>query len=352
MTFRYIGSKTRVVDQIGTHIGRPTGGFFIDAFCGTGAVAEKAAELGWPVRLNDQLVSATTMAGARLISVREAAFERFGGYSAAIALLNKTNPVKGFIWREYSPASSKKVGFERRYFTKENAARIDGIRARIRSWRDQEQINSREEMLLISDLLGSVNRVANIAGTYGCFLSTWSSQALDDLSLKPRVLKPRKTKFEISNVDASRVRVDRDDVVYFDPPYTKRQYASYYHIIETITLGDEPTVEGVSGLRPWRNLASDFCYKVRALNALVGLITRANSRRVLLSYSNQGHVEMDALNAELAPIGNIRLHELATIGRYRPNRVACLTNSAVKEFLLEIRKRAFPSVTDPALVAA
>ena len=40
------------------------------------------------------------------------------------------------------------------------------------------------------------------------------------------------------------------DTVYLDPPYTKRQYAAYYHILEAISLGDEPIVEGICGIRP------------------------------------------------------------------------------------------------------
>ena len=56
MTFRYIGSKSRLVDKIASHIGPPRkGAFFVDAFCGTGAVAEAAAEHGWNVRINDSL---------------------------------------------------------------------------------------------------------------------------------------------------------------------------------------------------------------------------------------------------------------------------------------------------------
>ena len=49
------------------------------------------------------------------------------------------------------------------------------------------------------------------------------------------------------------------------PADTKRQYAAYYHILETIAHGDEPVVEGITGLRPWKSKASDFCYKRRAL---------------------------------------------------------------------------------------
>ena len=69
MTFRYIGSKSRLIDQIKAHIGYPKpGAFFVDGFCGTGVVAEAAAGLGWNVRINDNLRSAVISAGARLIS--------------------------------------------------------------------------------------------------------------------------------------------------------------------------------------------------------------------------------------------------------------------------------------------
>ena len=83
MTFRYIGSKARLVDQIRPYIGLPTGGTFVDAFCGMGSVAELAASLGWPVRSNDSLASATIAAGARLIGKRQALFTQLGGDDAA-----------------------------------------------------------------------------------------------------------------------------------------------------------------------------------------------------------------------------------------------------------------------------
>jgi adenine-specific DNA-methyltransferase len=56
MTFRYIGSKARLIEQLKAYIGQPQqGAFFVDAFCGTGVVAEAAADLGWNVRINDSL---------------------------------------------------------------------------------------------------------------------------------------------------------------------------------------------------------------------------------------------------------------------------------------------------------
>lgn len=342
MTFRYIGSKARVVAQIAGHIGIWREGHFVDAFCGTGAVAEAAADLGWPVRLNDQLKAATIVAAARLLSHPQAQFECLGGYVNAIELLQSSAPVQGFIWREYSPASKSRVQIERRYFTEQNAAAIDGMRLQINDWRTKGLIARTEEILLIADLLSALNRVANIAGTFGCFLSKWTPQAAQPIRLKARPLKQSSTEIATNNLEASAVPVRPEDLVYIDPPYTKRQYASYYHILETVAHGDEPVVVGVSGLRPWKSLASDYCYKVRALNALLTLITRLPAKRVLLSYSNEGHVPLDALKDGLTKIGAVSVHELATVGRYRPNVKASAARSSVSEFLMVIEKTIQP----------
>jgi adenine-specific DNA-methyltransferase len=149
--------------------------------------------------------------------------------------------------------------------------------------------------------------------------------------------------------DVFNVPNDRRDLVYLDPPYTKRQYASYYHILETVALGDEPQVEGVAGLRPWKDRASDFCYKARALNTLSRLVQGLNARRVLLSYSSEGHIRMIDMKTELSRLGKSTMHQLGAISRYRPNRVASAAASDVNEFLVEFepkriyaRKRARP----------
>lgn len=341
MTFRYIGSKARLAEHLAEFIGSPPAPQcrFVDAFCGTGAVSEVAAGLGWPVWLNDHLTSAGIVAASRLISKGEVYFKPLGGHAKAIKYLNALPPINGYIWREYSPASKKAAGIERRYFTQENAGRIDAVRSQIRQWKDSGYLADVEEQLLIAELLSATNRVANIAGTYGCFLSTWTRQSESALTLHPSKLKAKKTELIVTNEDVANLTVQPDDLVYLDPPYTKRQYASYYHILETISLGDEPVVEGVAGLRPWKDKASDYCYKTRALQALANLITKLNAKRILLSYSAEGHVPIEALHNELERIGRVETHALSNIGRYRPNKVASATNSSVSEYLIVIDKR-------------
>ena len=340
MTFRYIGSKSRLVDQITTYIGQPKEeAFFVDAFCGTGVVAEAAAKLGWNVRINDNLRSAVITAGARLISQDQAAFKKLGGYTKAIDKLNGAKPRHGFMWREYSPASLDTCGIERRYFTQDNAARIDAMRALIADWRASETIDEIEERLLIADLFGALNRVANIAGTFGCFLSKWTPPSQEKIAMRCRGLKSTSVRVEATVGDVFDVPNSYQDLVYLDPPYTKRQYASYYHILETVALGDEPTVVGVAGLRPWKDRASDFCYKTRALKTLSRLVQILNAQKVLLSYSSEGHIGMQDLKMELSKIGKSTMHPLGAIGRYRPNKAASSKASDVNEFLVIVERQ-------------
>ena len=193
MTFRYIGSKARVVEAIASSIGKPNNGNarFVDLFLWHRRRRGNRRTTWLEVHPNDHLHSAVIMAGARITGRHQANFRCLGGggYSQAIKKLNELAPNKGFIWKEYSPASATRIGFERRYFTEENAAQIDGIRKQIKCWISGGDIEADEERLLVADLLSASNRVANIAGTYGCFLSKWQPQALDRLVLRPCELK-------------------------------------------------------------------------------------------------------------------------------------------------------------------
>lgn len=346
---RYIGSKARTVDRILSLIGPrdERDGFFVDAFAGTGVVAAKATDMGWRVRINDHLLSAVIASSARLLGRDAVTFEQFGGYAAAVDRLN-TLPLRyGFIWREYSPASIRNgVGVERKYFTEENAAKLDAARTAIGDWADAGLVDDNEKLLLIADVLSAANGVANIAGTYGCFMTKWVHGALKPVAITPRPLRAKSEFFEAYNVDVVDVPVAENDVAYFDPPYTKRQYAAYYHILETIAHGDEPLVDGITGLRPWQSKASAFCYKTRALGAITSLLEQTPARRIYLSYSSEGHVHRSDLENSLGKMGRVTFHEFAEIGRYRSNQVASETASHVSEFLVELEKTA---VTHPVL---
>lgn len=84
MSVRYIGSKARVADAILDLAGQPMEGRFVDAFCGTGAVAAVAAAREWCVTVNDSLPSAVAMSVGATVAKENVRFEALGGYTAAV----------------------------------------------------------------------------------------------------------------------------------------------------------------------------------------------------------------------------------------------------------------------------
>lgn len=337
---RYIGSKARVVAAIIDRLGPPGEGLFVDVFAGTGIVSREASRRGWEVWANDHLLASTAMATAQLLSAADVPFATLGGYGAAIQRLNAARPRRGFIFREYTPSARSASGHRRRYFTCANGMRIDGMRALVEEWYERDNITPAERTLLLADLLEAVNAVANTAGTYGCYLRHWIPPALRPIRLTPRELLPNSRPSKVTSLDAFKLLARPFDVVYLDPPYTKRQYAAYYHILETIAAGDKPQVGGVTGLRPWQDKLSDFCYKRRALGALVALALGIGARRVLISYNSQGHITLNELRKALACHGEVRLQALADVGRYRPSQAASAAGTSVTEYLIEFTRPA------------
>lgn len=337
MGVRYIGSKARVAEEISRLAGVPRGGRFIDAFSGTGAVAAAAADRGWPVNVNDSLPSAVSMSVGAIVGSADVSFRAFGGYEEAVSRLNAVSPEPGFIHSEYSPASASHAGVARQYFTEANAAKLDAMRRRLGEWSIYGELSTAEEHLLLADLMQAANAVANISGTYGCFLRTWTPSALKSVEVAPRRLPRRSTDYRATVGDVFEVTSTEADTVYYDPPYTKRQYSAYYHLLETLHAGDAPSVTGVTGLRPWHSKASDFCYKKRALGALTKLVLNTRAERILLSYSNEGHVNQAQLVSALREAGQVHLRPVQEIGRYRPNARASAAGDTVTEYVVEVR---------------
>lgn len=332
---RFIGSKARVVEHIIEALGRPNGGSFVDAFAGSGIVSRRAAEVGWAVQANDHLACCGILTAGQLVARSQARFSHLGGYEACLEFLNSLPGIEGFIFQEYSPSGASRSGHKRMYFTTENASRIDAVRAQIADWHHRGSLSKAEHIVLLADLLDATSAVANIAGTYGCFLREWAGNALKPLLLVRRRLQPRRLDFSVSALDVFAVSCHYDDVVYLDPPYTKRQYAAYYHLLETIALGDRPEVGGVTGLRPWEDRSSPFCFKRKAQRALVSLIEKLPAKRILVSYNSEGHIDLGELEHELSKMGSVQTLGLSDVPRYTPNEVARANGRSVTEFLIE-----------------
>ncbi len=337
---RYLGSKTRLLEEITDKVGKPSKGRFIDLFCGTGAVSLASGLKGWKVSANDTLLAATTLTSAKLISHADVKFQPFGGYPSVIGKLNALKPKAGFFYREYSESAENDASIARPYFSIQNAKKIDAIRIQIRSWYIDKQITENERTLLLADLIESSNEVASIAGTYGCFLKNLSLNAWKPICLKPRTLQKKSIDWNVSQGDALNAKMAANDTVYIDPPYTKRQYAAYYHIPETLANDDEPVVSGITGLRSWQSKSSEFCYKTKAPKALENLMQSIPSKKILISYSSEGHIPYRDLIDIAQRHGDIGITSFDNFGRYTSSKTSSINSKqkSLTEYLIEINR--------------
>ena len=87
-------------------------------------------------------------------------------------------------------------------------------------------------------------------------------------------------------------------VVYADPPYTRDHYSRFYHCLETIALGDDPSItksnlgggniQSRGGYRAGRH-QSPFCIKSEAPAAFSALFAGVAALRVPLVLSYSGY---------------------------------------------------------------
>ena len=320
MSYRYLGNKTRLADWIVGEIERvlPAGSSIADPMCGTASVSIALARAGYSITAADALTFPVVHARTRLLAKEAPAFSALGGYSKALDWMRAAAPLEGYFHQEFGEAGAPANGrAPRLYFSATNAARIDGVRDGIRKLAKAGALTDVEHSVLLHHLILATNKVANISGTYGYFRRTISGPALRPLTFEPLEFEPTTGEHTVLHGPvedlASTLKVD---AVYLDPPYTKRQYAGNYHVLETLACEDEPVAAGDGGLRPWTDQASDFCYRRSAGQAFRETLKRLDVPHVFISYSEDGQVGEDELASILSDFGRVTLHEQPHI-RYR-----------------------------------
>jgi len=357
--YRYIGSKTKILETIVGEIAQlaPKNGTVADLMCGTSTVSAALRMRGLAVIANDLLTFCYHHAVVSLCFTKEPLFKNTKPfvnrlpvqthlslfnetpYENIISALNAVEPVKGYFWREFSldgqPANGAKP---RNYFTPSNAKKIDGVRSVIQKMSYEKALAKEEEILLRHDLVMAANDVANIAGTYGHYLSKTVGRAADKLIMQPTnlLLKEDLGRHKALCGYAERVASEiKCDVCYIDPPYMKRQYAANYHILETLARGDEPQAIGLSGLRPWRDQYSNFCTKTRIRESFGKIFTDMACQHFLVSYSEDGLLSIEELRDFFSQYGAVTVKEFRH-KRFKSNNSQL--GPSITEYLLHLSR--------------
>ena len=284
---RYIGNKNKILGYIESLINDKNinreNYTFCDAFSGTATVGNYFKDK-FKIIANDNLYTSFVMSNAKL-NTPDLKFEKLGKDPFKI-FNDESNKLYGFIYNNFSPGGS-----ERRYFSEDNAARIDYIRTKIEVWYNKGKITRNEYYYLIACLIESVSKVANVAGVYGSYLKKWDPRAIKPMKfihveqLKTNALYEN----EIYNKNIEELINDiSGDILYLDPPYTKNQYSVQYHLLETIALYDEPELKGKTGARDNSSKTSKFSKPGEVHIEFEKIIAKANFKYIILSYSSDG----------------------------------------------------------------
>lgn len=307
---RFIGCKENLLNFIETFVKQKDikGNVFCDLFSGTGSVAKHFKKLGYKIIASDLLFFSYVLQKVYIEQNQYPKFAKLLKYlkidpvketlftsdsqnaKEIIKYLNNLEGVEGFIYKNYSPEGTQGQTYSRKYFTSDNAKKIDAIREKIEEWEKLNLINEQEYYFLLASLIEAVPFIANISGTYAAFLKEWDKRAFKKLTLEvPEIIKSDET-HKVYHENGLKVldQVKGIDILYLDPPYNERQYAPNYHILETIAKWDNPPIKGITGMRPYENQKSEFCNPKTGIKALSEIIKKNNFKHLLLSYNDDG----------------------------------------------------------------
>lgn len=349
--YRYIGNKSKltphILDKVDQIIGKT--GTVADIMAGTGTVALALRKAGYSVVASDVMTysyhhlmvnlcldSAPFFSG--LVNQGTIKDNKADAYQVVLFYLNSIESKEGFFFKEFSPGGTPRNGCEpRKYFTTENAKKIDAIREKINEWVDNDYVNKAEESLLKHTLIMAVNEVANISGTFGYFLADFKKNSNTSIDLKA-------VEFCLENSNNHLVKLGyaenlaatiTADLCYIDPPYMKRQYAANYHVLETIARGDFPDAVGKSGLRDWWEQHSKLCTKTRGLQSFEKILGDIQCSKFLISYSEDGLFSLKQLEACFSQFGTVEVQEI-DYNRFRSNDSKL--PKKLKEYLISVER--------------
>jgi len=281
---KYLGSKRRLVGELGSLFAASGAATALDLFTGTTRVAQEFCRRGGTVTCVDTAAYSEVLAQCYVVT--DAADVDAAEVDEALARLATLPGRRGYVTEVFCEQS--------RYFHPDNGRRIDAIRDGIDEWYGDHPLRP----VLLTALLEAADRVDSTVGLQMAYLKEWAPRALRPLVLTAPRLTPGTGRAIRGDAAVLAPTLEPVDLAYLDPPYNQHRYFTNYHVWETLVRWDAPEHYGVACKRvDARDEAtrSPFNSKRTMPVALASVIADVRATTVVVSFSNEGFVPLPDL---------------------------------------------------------
>ena len=278
---KYLGSKRRLVGELGNLLTATGATTAVDLFTGTTRVAQEFCRRGAHVTAVD-LASYSEVLAQCYVETDVAAIDQ-ADVTEALGRLSALPDRRGYVTEVFAEQA--------RYFHPDNARRIDAIRDGIDALYDDGPLRP----ILLTSLLEAADAVDSTVGLQMAYLKEWAPRALRPLMLRPPVLVPGTGRALRCDAREAVATVGPVDLAYLDPPYNQHRYFTNYHVWETLVRWDAPAHYGIACKREDARepaTKSDFNSRPRIRQALADVVADVQATVVVVSFSNEGFLPL------------------------------------------------------------
>jgi adenine-specific DNA-methyltransferase len=316
----YIGSKFQLLEWITSNMKEKTGWnsfankTIADLFAGTGVVSYHFRKNMALVISNDAELYSSIITQAFTCSIYTDTCKKIISELCQDIEDNKHSNKVGFITTHYSPHNLN----ERKFFTVENAKRIDYIRDKLELLKNN--ISDNEYKFILASILLSADAISNVPAVYGCYLKNFKAKAIKNLVLTPihtntNMAIEGSIAYNSDVLDIEFIKSFESDLVYLDPPYNARQYSKNYFPLNIIAktptnLLSEAPLKGKTGI-PTDCFMSSFCKKGSiAEKAFDLLFKELKTKWIFLSYNSESIISKEKIIDLMHPYGDVSVIEI------------------------------------------
>ena len=352
MPIKYLGSKRQFVPLIAGIVEQlQPACAVLDLFSGTSRVGDALKRRGYRVLANDYLACGEAI--ARCYVEADGTPGQLRQARMLIDEFNRLPPSAGYFTEVFCVKS--------RYLQPKNGARVDAIREEI----ERKDLDPELRAIVLVSLMEAADRVDSTTGVQMAYLKQWAPRASNDLKLRLPEIAPRAEagKGKAHRMDAAEaVETLVADVAYLDPPYNQHSYLGNYHVWESLVLWDKPEHYGVACKRvDCRERKSDFNSRKRFRAAWERIVDRVRARYLVVSFSDEGFVGREEMEAILGRRGEVQVVENdyrryvgAQIGVFNPSgeKVGRVSHLRNKEYLYVVSPEKLPETAVRAMTRA